>query len=130
MSSEVLKHLAVNATDFSAETFVNATQKTLLVRMIGVADMRVRATLSTFLKSLHDETTRQGSTQVQVDMRSLEFMNSSCFKSLVSWLGMVRDASPNYSVQILSSGKRHWQQRSLGAVACVAADHVQILTAD
>jgi hypothetical protein len=121
-----LENLGVNATDFRAVTFVDG--ETLTVQMRGTADMRVRATLGSFLRSVHHETAAQRANTVQVDLRELEFMNSSCFKSFISWFGMLRDAEPQqrYRVRIISSGKRDWQKRSLEALSCVAADLVQV----
>ena len=57
-----------------------------------------------------------------VDVRELEFMNSSCFKSIVSWLTSIMELPPpeQYKVHFLSNPERLWQRRSLHALRSFA----------
>ncbi len=66
--------------------------------------------------------------EVVVDMRELEFMNSSCFKSFVTWLTDVQqlERDKQYQIRFLSDSSKHWQRRSQFALSCFAVDLVKI----
>lgn len=98
------------------------------VRFSGTADAEATTDLDHVVERLHDEALRLGATKVAVDFRQLEFMNSSCFKILVTWLSNVRELEPRrqYRIHILSSPEHHWQKRSLEALRCFAVDLVAI----
>jgi len=80
------------------------------------------------LTRIHDAANRLGVREAIVDLTQLEFMNSSCFKSFVSWLTDIRelDASKQYTVTFLSNPKLHWQKRSLHSLRCFAVDLVTV----
>jgi hypothetical protein len=68
-----------------------------------------------------------GIPEVQIDLRELEFMNSSCFKSFVSWISEVSElTSGHYRIRFLSNPSILWQHRSLHALSCFAAELVTI----
>jgi hypothetical protein len=96
------------------------------VRLIGTGDLRVVERLDQFLTKVHEEAEQVGVQTVSVDLKELEFMNSSCFKTFVSWLGRVQESKRPYKVRLLSSPKYHWQKRSLHALKCFVAEHVVI----
>jgi hypothetical protein len=96
------------------------------VRLTGTGDLRVVGRLDEFLTKVHAEAEQVGVQQVSVDLKELEFMNSSCFKTFVSWLGRVQESKRPYKVRLQASDKFHWQKRSLHALKCFAADHVII----
>ena len=123
-----LPGLAVQATDFNAKAGLDG--RSVVVGFTGTADMRVRATLGSFLKAVHSEAQKYKATAVIVDLRELEFMNSSCFKNFVSWMEQIKESPPDtqYKIRFLSNPKRHWQQRSLTALSCFAIDLVSIQT--
>jgi hypothetical protein len=98
------------------------------VKLIGTADMRAQRTIASVLRELHAEAMRLRSRKVSVDYRDLEFMNSSCFKEFITWLGDVRALPPSdkYTIRFLSDPRKHWQARSLSALSCFAVDVVEI----
>jgi hypothetical protein len=100
----------------------------LQVRLVGTAEADAMRPLNDLLRQLHGEAVRRGTRQVTVDVRELEFMNSSCFKALVTWVGLVEELEPakQYQIRFLSDVKRHWQERSLGALACFATHLIRI----
>jgi hypothetical protein len=106
------------------------TPGTISVRLAGTADTEIRANLDQFVQQLHAEAVRVGAANVAVDLRELEFMNSSCLKVFVTWLAKLRDleASKQYRIQIRSNPQLLWQRRSLAALSCFAADLVTIET--
>jgi hypothetical protein len=63
-----------------------------------------------------------------VDVRRLEFMNSSCLASFVWWISTVQEqpAEDRYRIVFLSSPTVYWQRRSLGALATLADDIISV----
>jgi anti-anti-sigma factor len=98
----------------------------LSVRFAGTGDLRTVVELDQFLTTLHREAEARQVREVIVDLKQVEFLNSSCFKAFVSWLGRLQDSKGPYHVRLLSSSKYHWQKRSLHALRCFAAEHVTI----
>jgi hypothetical protein len=117
--------------DLSSPTF--STQSTreghrLNVVVKGTADIHAIEPLDAFLAALHEEAQRLGAKEVELDIRDLEFMNSSCFKGLVTWLMNVQDLPPaqQYAITFVSAPKHHWQQRSLETLTSFAPELVRV----
>ena len=111
--------------------FELATSETplgLSARFAGTADMHANQPLERYLNSLHEIAAARGVRHVEVDFSALEFMNSSCFKAFVSWLGQIKDLPPDarYRVAFRSNASMHWQRRSLSALRCFAVEIVSI----
>lgn len=102
----------------------------LALRFSGTADMHAIETLDVYLGQIHAAAMGRNARRVRVDFRKLEFMNSSCFKSFVSWIGHVQDApsTQRYQIEFQSDPRMHWQRRSLNALRCFAMDLVSIQT--
>jgi hypothetical protein len=100
------------------------------LRLVGSAESVAMPSLGNLLGKLHGEALRLAVREVTIDMRDLEFMNSSCFKAFVSWLDELQDLEPDrqYRIRFLSDEQKHWQRRSLGALSCFAMDLIQIET--
>lgn len=100
----------------------------LAVRCAGTADMHAIEQLDGFLGELHRLALERASRSVSVDLRDLEFMNSSCFKCFVSWIGQVSDLAPGqqYRIEFLSNPQMQWQRRSLNALRCFAMQVVGV----
>jgi len=98
------------------------------VHLAGNADLHAKDALESLLTRLHAEIQRLGASEVTVDLHDLEFMNSSCFKSFVSWISAVQDlnADKQYRIRFLSNPAMLWQRRSLHALKCFAIDLIQI----
>jgi hypothetical protein len=114
-------HLAIRA---------SLAENTIEARLAGTADTDVRGTLQDYINSMHWEAARIGVAAVVVDLRELEFMNSSCLKVFVAWLAQLRDLDPvkQYKVRFRSNPALLWQRRSLAALSCFAIDLVTIET--
>jgi hypothetical protein len=112
--------------EFSAEAHGNG--RVLTIKLTGNADLNVKVQLDRFIAAVHDEALRLSSEEVTVDLRRLEFMNSSCLKSFVWWISTVQDMGPgtHYRITFLSSPSMYWQRRSLNALACLATDLVSV----
>jgi hypothetical protein len=100
------------------------------VRLVGSAETMAVASLGRLLGKVHGEAMRLAVREVTVDVRDLEFMNSSCFKAFVSWLSALQDLEPNkqYRIRFLSDARKHWQRRSLGALSSFATNLIQVDT--
>jgi hypothetical protein len=98
------------------------------LRFSGSADLSAREALEVLLPRLHSEAIRVAAAEVKVDFRDLEFMNSSCFRSFVSWVSDVQDLpeEQQYRISFRSNAAMLWQRRSLHALKCFANDLVQI----
>ena len=94
----------------------------VVVSLTGCADLKVWRGLGEMLTALHGEVRRLDKKRVIVDVRELEFMNSSCFKSIVSWLTSIMELEPEqqYKVHFRSNPERLWQRRSLHALRSFA----------
>jgi hypothetical protein len=99
----------------------------LVAKLSGTADLRVTDSVEAILTRVHQKALELGIPEVQMDLRDLEFMNSSCFKSFVSWISEVSDLTAGqYRIRFLSNPRILWQRRSLHALSCFAAELVTI----
>ncbi|MBN2575453.1 MAG: hypothetical protein JXP73_12890 [Deltaproteobacteria bacterium] len=114
--------------DFAANA--TADQGRILVSLSGTADVTIRNHLDHFLREVHQEAQRCRAEEVTVDVRQLEFMNSSCLKCLVWWVSTVQEqpAEGKYKIVFVSSPSLYWQRRSLDALACLADDIISVQT--
>jgi hypothetical protein len=94
----------------------------LLVTLEGHADLRTKAVLDDLLDRVHAIALERSAPEVKLNLRAVEFMNSSCIKSLVTWIGEAQDAGPSgaYTITLVGDGAVHWQVRSLEALGGLA----------
>ncbi|MFN0252569.1 MAG: hypothetical protein ACKV2T_37175 [Kofleriaceae bacterium] len=126
MSAADTKALTAHGDDFHGE----ATHQdgVLTMRLVGVADYGAVDVLELFLDDVHAECQRAGVKHVSVDLLRLEFMNSSCFKCLVSWITILQETprASQYQVTFVSNPQLHWQKRSLHSLRCFAEDLITV----
>lgn len=113
--------------DFTASGQLEGERISL--RLWGNADMRVKARIDTFLEEADSKAVAAGVKEVVVDFRELVFMNSSCLKALVTWLGKVQDRPVNerYAVRFVREPAAHWQKRSFNALVAFASEVLTIV---
>jgi hypothetical protein len=103
------------------------------IRMVleGTADSQSRTELDDYIGKLHVEAQRLGTKTVHIDLKELEFMNSSCLKIFVAWLAQLNDLGPEkqYKLVMHSNPQLLWQRRSLAALSCFAVDLVTVESA-
>ena len=116
----------IQTDDFHSEATYVAPAVNL--RLVGSAESSATGPLGDLLGRLHGEAVRLAIREITIDMRELEYINSSCFKAFVSWLGELHDLDPGrqYRIRFLSDEHKHWQRPSLGALSCCAEDLIQI----
>jgi hypothetical protein len=112
--------------DFVAQATAN--ERRIQVSLTGTADLTVRTQLDRFLREVHSEAQRCLAEEVTVDVRQLEFMNSSCLKCFVWWISTVQEqpGEGKYRIVFVSSPSVYWQRRSLNALACLANEIITI----
>jgi hypothetical protein len=99
----------------------------LVFQVSGNGDMAAIEPLTRYLKGVHAEALRLGAAVVRLDVRDLYFLNSSCLKSLLSWVSqLASDATPAYRVSFVTSPQLHWQRRSLEALRRLAPQVVSV----
>lgn len=118
-------------TDISTEDLTTATQlgeAAITMRLVGSAETDAKAALDVLLRRVHEVALDSAVREVVIDLRALEFMNSSCLNAFVTWIGCVQDApvSSQYCLRFLSDSKKQWQGRSLIALACFAVDLIRV----
>lgn len=98
------------------------------LRLLGTADASVHAYVQQAVTAMREQASALHVSEVVVDMRDLEFMNSSCFKCLITWLSdlLEQPVEQRYRIRFLSDPSKHWQHRSLRALSCFAVDLVTI----
>jgi hypothetical protein len=116
----------IEVPDFTAK--VSQVEGGLKMDMVGNADLNVTTMLDRLVDEVHREACRMRAREVIVDVKALEFMNSSCLKSFVWWIGCIQKLEPasQYRLRFLAVNSRYWQRRSLGALAGLALDLVSI----
>jgi hypothetical protein len=84
--------------------------------------------LNPFVDAVHDRVTRLGSRRVRVDLRELEFCNSSGFKSFIHWIERIASLPEpyRYSLSFVQNPARRWQRTSLLALSCYGVNTVSI----
>ena len=112
--------------DFTADA--STSERRIQVSLTGTADLTVKTQLDRFLRNVHSEAQRCLAEEVTVDVRQLEFMNSSCLKCFVWWISTVQEqpGEGKYRIVFVSSPSVYWQRRSLNALACLANDIITI----
>lgn len=109
-------------------TQTSMTADALNVRFMGSAESFAMADVDAFLQRVHTAALDSRLPAVCVDMRELEFMSSSCFKTFVTWIGALQQvqADRQYRIRFLGDRTRPWQRRSLSALACFAIDLITV----
>jgi hypothetical protein len=108
---------------------------TLLLEELGPRVV-LRGTISTvnpaqvlnpFVDAVH-ETVKGRAGEVRIDLRELEFCNSSGFKAFVHWIELIHamPEAERYRMHFLSSPTRKWQKTSLLALSCYGVSTVTL----
>ena len=104
-------------------------EATISVVLSGSAETTALDNLELLLTRIHAESVRLHVREVVVDMTKLEFMNSSCFRIVLTWITDIEDLEPaaRDRVKVLSDPKLHWQNRSLHSLRSFAVDTVSVV---
>jgi hypothetical protein len=119
----VTQLLAISEAKFSAAATHRGPD--IVLELSGSADVVAKQHLARLLREVHAQAKALGAQEVKIDIRRLVFMNSSCFKDVITWLERAR-TDQGYRIVFLSSANQHWQKRSLHALSCFARDLVSV----
>jgi hypothetical protein len=112
---------------YSASVVADAGETRVLFR--GTISTENPATvLNPFVDSVHEHLVKTGERQVRIDLRDLEFCNSSGFKAFIHWVQQIEKLPQpqRYSLTFLSNPARKWQKVSLLALSCYLVNTVTI----
>jgi hypothetical protein len=94
----------------------------------GSADIEAQSMLLGYFRLLHAEVARSGTTLVVVDIHELSFINSSCFKALVTWIDLLNGMpqQQRYRIRFVKDSSAHWQTRSFDALHRMGVANVSV----
>ena len=118
--------LSIRELDFEAAAELDGVAN---IRLSGNADGTIVTHLTSLIDNLHRRVVDARTPQVTVDIRTLEFMNASCFNVFVAWLNLINDLPPaeRYQLQFSINPAIPWQRRSLRTLSSFATDLVQVV---
>ncbi|MBL8953515.1 MAG: hypothetical protein JNK82_22255 [Myxococcaceae bacterium] len=99
-----------------------------VMHMTGTAELKDSTPLAELLLKADGEVRALGLTQVDVDVRAVEFMNSSALNAFVRWFAGMKERGGGYTVRFLSDPSKRWQRSSLNALATFATGTVTVVT--
>jgi len=116
---------SIRGTDFEATVDFSVAPQ---LRLVGSADAAALAPLEQVVDKLHAELVASAKPECSIDLVGLEFMNATCFKIFVGWLGRIQELAPErrYRIVFRSNPARAWQTRSLRTLSCFATELVGI----
>jgi hypothetical protein len=87
-----------------------------------------QSVLNPFVDAVHAHAVQAGATEVRVDLRTLEFCNSSGFKAFIHWIQLISELPEprKYRLRFMSAPTRRWQRTSLLALSCYGVNTVAI----
>jgi hypothetical protein len=116
-------------TQVALVTAVARNGDVLTLTCSGTADATSLDRLDQQLADVHRAAVTMPTSEVLVDLRSLEFASSSCIKSFATWLHLIQQqGDQRYRVRFRSNPRFSWQRRSLGALATFAPEIVEVDT--
>ncbi len=95
-------------------------------RFSGTGDMEAADELCRFLSLLHEQALKAETKTIFFQVDELYFMNSSCLKELIVWIGRINTAGRPYTVSFVTNPRLQWQERSLGTLQRLAPAVVTI----
>ena len=123
----MLSLAAVRMDGFALVPLPDTTPPT--VKFSGNGDTAAVVPLTRFLRELHDNLVGTNCTEVHIDMVDLYFMNSSCVRTLASWIHTVKTKGVPYRVHVKTNSRQSWQRRSLEPIKRLAPS-VVVLSED
>jgi hypothetical protein len=94
------------------------------VRFAGTGEAEGAAVLDRFLGLLHREALARELREVTIELRELEFINSSCLKAMVAWIYKVDTEGRPYKIRLMRDPSLHWQRTSIATLQRLAPEVV------
>jgi len=98
----------------------------LFLTLTGTADMAAHDVLRHSLGVVRSDVERLGLSQVQIDLRALYLLNSSCIKALLRLVYLAQTEHPSFSIEFLVDPNLSWQARALAPLKRLAPELVRV----
>ena len=118
--------LSIDTPEFRATTAIDGAR--MIVAMHGDGTVAVVPALYELFVGVHERCREKAIAEVCVDLKGVEFLNSSCFNVLVNWIRSIRllDQGCQYHIRFIPDEKSHWQKTSLRVLATFGKSLVAI----
>jgi hypothetical protein len=85
------------------------TQDRIRLKLVGNADIEMLPVLGPYLREVHESVLRARAGSVEINVRELYFMNSSCFKVFITWIAAIGKLDPTqrYQLRFLANSRLH-----------------------
>ena len=123
----MLEVLTITRDDFAVAAHCEGSVITASLK--GNADHAPVELVEVLLDRIHSDAGVLAVTGAVIDLRQLEFMNSSCFRHFIGWIAAIQDLAEGgrYTVRFLSNPSYHWQRRSLQSLRSFAVDLITVV---
>lgn len=91
----------------------------------GSAELRASDQLAAALLQWHQRALDLAVAQVSVDLRDVQFMNSSALSAFLQWFNELRRVD-RYRVRLVYDTRVRWQRGSINALSAFAVDYVTV----
>lgn len=119
--------LAVQRVSASSFAFTPSFHETdITVQLSGTADLVAVEPLQGFLTELRGDIARLKPRRLEIDVRELYFINSSCLKALVNLVFFLREADHTPLLEFVTDKKLTWQERALSPIRRMSPSTVAI----
>ncbi len=121
----------VSISEVSSDSFqvsVSVDDDKVTVVLKGTGDLTAVDAHKECLSQVRETMKDPKLTTVDVDIRSLYLLNSSCIKAFVHFIYLTQTQGPEFSVQFLVDKNISWQSRALAALCRMAPDLVSVKT--
>ncbi len=100
----------------------------LTLSLRGMAELRDAQPLRDEFLHWHKSAVEAHAREVRVDVRAVDFMNSTALSAFVGWIAEVQKLASDrrYCIHFEATQKRRWQRSSLHAIASFAPEHVSV----
>jgi hypothetical protein len=94
-------------------------------KFVGSGELDEILTIRATLDKAHDIAVKEN-VMVEIDLRGVGFMTSSCFRELVTYLSRLGEMpkAARYPVTLVWTPDLPWQKRSVGVLSAFAPDNV------
>ena len=100
----------------------------LKLKLIGNADPRDGTTLAAEYLQWHHQMVKTKAVEARIDVRDVEFMNSTALGAFVSWVAELQTIplASRYKITFEGNPAKRWQRASLHALASFAPELISV----
>lgn len=100
----------------------------MTLRLSGTGDMVAVEPLKQSLDTIRTEMIDRKLPALEVDIRGLYLLNSSCIKALVRFIYLAQTDGPQITIKFVVDENLTWQARALAPLARMAPDIVSVVS--